>query len=424
MDERKIIFQLKDGVTIDEMRDIFSFVEDFPNRLYEIQDKLNIYSEKAPEEFRPYLIEEADKLFDELIYPFLSDTEKQLYRTYVIKVDTERALRLFRRLERSKRVDYVQYALDYVLQYAAIEPSASVNPGLTRIECPTAWYTSTGEGVVVAIVDSGVDYRHNYLINNMWDGNALHGDDFVAAPGQQKNTLDRFGHGTLCAGIVSAANDSLIKVSVAPMAKIMAVKIFDRSGTGVPVAADTVACANAIKFAADNKAKVISNSWTAKNPHSNDFALRKGIDHAYSQGCIMVFAAGNQGVDIKDRFPASYEKVISVAGTTDSDGLLNRSNFGELITIAAPGEKIISLRYETLDQISEASGTSMACPHVAGVIALLFEINKNFTFCQIKDILIEAGVPISVGVPLGKNRRVNAAASVKRAVEIAKTMLP
>lgn len=424
MDEKKIIFQLKDGVTIEEMEDIISFTGHFPQRLYDIQDKVNVFLEKAPDEFRPYLTEEPDKWFDQLIYPLLSDIEKELYRTYFIKVDKLSAFELFERIERSERVDYVQYAVDYVLQYTATAASASVNPGLIRIEGPAAWCTSQGECVVVAVIDSGVDYRHHYLRNNMWHGNSIHGEDFVAAPGQPKNTLDRYGHGTLCAGIVSAANDQFIKVSVAPMAKIMVVKIFDTSRPGVPVAADTIACANAIKFAADNKAKVISNSWTAKKPHSNDFALKKGIDYAYSRGCIPVFAAGNQGVNISGRFPASYEKVISVAATTDGDGLLNLSNYGELITIAAPGEKIISLRFDTLDQISEASGTSMACPHVAGVIALLFKINKNFTFCQIKDILTEAGVPISVGVPLGKNRRINAAESVKLAVKIARTMLP
>ena len=266
------------------------------------------------------------------------------------------------------------------------------------IDAPEAWATYTGNHeVFVAVVDTGVYYGHRDLKNNMWvndeefegqadiddDGNGyvddIYGYDFSSTWGpRSSDPNDTNGHGTHCAGIIAAEGNNGIDISgVCWQAKIMAVKF---SSGGEVTWWDAVP---ALVYATDNGADVISCSWMS-DPSA---ALMDAIDYAYNQGVIIVASAGNDNVDIP-YYPAAYDHVIAVGATDANDHRAlwydaYGSNYGDWVDIAAPGSHILSLRAAGTGSADKLypygdpdattilmSGTSMACPQVAGLAAL------------------------------------------------------
>ena len=237
------------------------------------------------------------------------------------------------------------------------------------IDAPEAWDVNTGSPeIIVAVVDTGVDYNHRDLINNMWtDSNGYHGYDFV---NNVNYPMDDHGHGTHCAGIIAAdGNNGLDITGVCWNTKIMAIKFLDENGYG-----STSNAVKAFYYAVENGADVISNSWIG---YYLSESLEEAIEYAHSQGVIMVAALGNEGWQYTG-IPAYYDHVVGTAATNSSDQKPWFSNYGDWCDIAAPGVDVLSLRangtsmgtvYDSYTTI--ASGTSMACPHVAGVMALI-----------------------------------------------------
>jgi len=286
------------------------------------------------------------------------------------------------------------------------------------IDAPEAWDIHTGSSkVVVAVVDSGVDYRHRDLQGNIWvnsseipdngiddDDNGyiddIYGYDFI---NNDSDPIDDLGHGTHCSGIIAArGNNGLDVAGVCWNAKIMALKFLNAAGQGYTSDAVT-----AFYYAVENGADVISSSWGGGNYSET---LKEAIDYAHSQGVIMVAAAGN-GYSDTPHYPACYEHMIAVAATNSNDAKPSFSNYGDWVDIAAPGVDILSLRasgtsggtpYDSYTTI--ATGTSMACPHVAGACALLLSFNATLTSGEVNDILMETGDPISPGICLSDGR--------------------
>lgn len=272
------------------------------------------------------------------------------------------------------------------------------------IDAPEAWTLSTGQDVVVAVIDSGVDYTHPDLIQNMWintgeiagngiddDGNGFiddyHGYDFVNNDG---DPFDDDGHGTHVAGTIAAVgdNDTGI-VGVAPDAKIMALKFLDASGAG-----STFDAIQAIEYAILMGADITNNSWGGGGYSS---ALQEAIAAANDAGQLFVAAAGNSAsnIDFFPSYPASYDldNIISVASTDDNDSLSSFSNYGATsVDLAAPGSDI----YSTIPGGGYASfnGTSMASPHVAGVAALLLAQNPDLTPAELKQKILDTVDPL------------------------------
>ncbi|MHC4737615.1 MAG: S8 family serine peptidase [Planctomycetota bacterium] len=272
------------------------------------------------------------------------------------------------------------------------------------IDAPGAWDVNTGsDRIVVAVIDTGVDYNHRDLLGNIWfntdeipgnglddDGNGriddIHGYDFI---NEDSDPKDDNGHGTHCAGIIAAeGNNGLDTTGVCWNTRIMALKFLSSAGTG-----NLTNAVRAFYYAVENGADVASNSWIG-GPYIE--TVQQAINYAYSQGVIMVAAAGNGNTTVPF-YPAYYDNVISVAATDSDDNRAAFSNYGDWIDIAAPGVDILSLRakdtsigtvYDPYTTI--LSGTSMSCPHIAAACALLVGIRPGISIDSIEQAMAES----------------------------------
>ncbi len=298
-------------------------------------------------------------------------------------------------------VDFAE--ADSVIQYAktANDTYASQQWALNTIGASTAWnYTTGSKQIIVAVVDTGVDYNHSDLAANIWKntkeiaGNGVdddhdgyiddyYGYNFSSSNG---NPLDDNGHGTHVAGIIGAVgNNSTGVAGVNWNVQIMALKFMDSSGSGY-----TSNAVSAIYYAVNHGAKVINDSWGGG---SYDSALASAIQYAQSNGVIVVNAAGNSSTNIDNSpfYPASinYSNVITVAATDQSNNLASFSNYGaNTVDIAAPGVSILSTY--TSNRYATMSGTSMAAPCVSGAAALLWSEHPTWSYSQVINALLSS----------------------------------
>jgi subtilisin family serine protease len=258
------------------------------------------------------------------------------------------------------------------------------------IDAPEAWATTTGSSsVIVAVIDTGIDYTHPDLAANIWTDPATgyHGYDYV---NYDNDPMDDHGHGTHCAGTVGAVGNNGVGVAgVNWNVKIMAVKFLDSTGRGY-----TSDAISAIQYANSHGAQVISNSWGGDGYSQS---LKDAID---ASPTVVICAAGNDGkdTDTSPNYPSAYtsSNIIAVAATDDNDALAAFSNYGATsVDVAAPGVLIYSTypgnRYVNM------SGTSMATPHVAGVTALVKAAVPSYTVAQIKAVILN-GVDLKSGL--------------------------
>jgi len=263
-------------------------------------------------------------------------------------------------IENIKKNQKVEYVVDDSVVHAAV---GEVTPwGVDRIGADLVWSNNKGNGVKVAIIDTGIDKDHPDL-----QANIKGGFNFVSnhhrRPADPEKWDDDNGHGTHCAGIVAAVDNDIGVIGVAPEAYLYGVKVLDRTGSGYE--SDVIA---GIQWSRDNGMQVISMSLSSSSDSS---PLHEACDKAYyDAGIVVVAAAGNSGPrDNTVLYPAKYESVIAVSATDDGDSLAGFSSIGPEVELAAPGVSIYSTYkgggYATME------GTSMACPHVAGTAALV-----------------------------------------------------
>ncbi len=242
------------------------------------------------------------------------------------------------------------------------DPYYSEQWHLQRIGAARAWDVTAGSpGVMVAIVDSGVDAAHPEL-----SGRVLGGYDFVEDDG---DASDANGHGTHVAGIVAASGDNGVGVAgVAWRTSILPVRVLDESGYGYY--SDVIA---GIRYAADQSADVINLSLGGS---ARSQALQEAVDYAHTKGSIVVAAAGNDGLDSLS-YPAACQYVIGVGASGQDDLPTSFSNRGKDLDLLAPGASIYSTfpnnRYVKL------SGTSMAAPQVTGTLAMLLSVRPGLS---------------------------------------------
>jgi hypothetical protein len=232
-----------------------------------------------------------------------------------------------------------------------------------------------GDGVNVAIVDTGIDYNHPDL-----DGNYVGGADFV---NNDSDPMDDHGHGTHVAGTVAAEDDNLGVVGVAPKALLYGVKVLSNTGSGSW--SNIIA---GIQWAVDNGIQVTNNSYGGSAYPGT--IVQSAFDNSYAQGVLHVAAAGNSGACPPSGdtvgYPAKFASVIAVAATSSTDARACFSSTGPAVEIAAPGSSINSTRRG--GGYTSMSGTSMASPHVAGVAALVIAASE-MTNVQVRQRLVE-----------------------------------
>jgi len=253
---------------------------------------------------------------------------------------------------------------------------------------PGAWgQGATGQGITIAVIDTGVALAHPDLQDNLVSGyNAITQSE---APGANR---DNNGHGTHVAGIAAAVRNNVGVVGVAYRAKIMPIKAMDAIGEGYD---DAIAAG--IVWAADHGAKIINLSvGTEHGSHSSDI-LSKSIAYAYNKGCLLIAAAGNYDPDKEGNpgvsYPASDPDVLAVAATDQANNVANYSVTGPEVDLSAPGDSIISTWWSktTGSGYATSSGTSMAAPFVSGEAALIWSQHPAWSRDQVIKVL-EAGV--------------------------------
>ncbi|MFB2892338.1 S8 family peptidase [Aerosakkonemataceae cyanobacterium BLCC-F50] len=282
--------------------------------------------------------------------------------------------------------------------------------GLDMIKAPEVWQRGvTGQGIVVAVIDSGVDYFHPDLDNNIWvntreiAGNGIDDDrngfvddirgwDFVF---DDSTPLDIDGHGTHVAGIIAAENNNFGATGVAFNAKIMPVKVLERfpeddlaSGTDDDVAAG-------IRYAVNNGARIINLSLGGSSTLPKTAAA---IKDAFEKGVVVVSSSGNDR-DFAPEYPSRYATHFGIAvGAVDRNKVIpafsNDAGFTPIDYVVAPGVDVYST--SDFDRYETKTGTSMAAPHVAGTAALILSANPNLSPTLLENILTTTANPVGL----------------------------
>lgn len=324
---------------------------------------------------------------------------------------------------------------------------------VTKINAQLVWALGlNGEGVIVAVIDTGVNYNHLDLVDNVWEHPEYpyHGWNYV---NNSNNPMDDQGHGTHCAGTVAGDGSAGSQTGVAPGATIMCLKVLDSQGGG-----NQSSVWSAVQFSIENGAHVLSLSLGWQHSWGpNRSAFRQAFDSALAAGLVASVAAGNEG-DQQGSYPipdnvrtpgdcpppwlhpdqtltGGISSVVCVGATDSGDGLAGFSSRGPLTwsaiapfndyayqpgmglirpDVSAPGVSIKSLaHYSNTGYESGWSGTSMATPAVAGVMALMMQKNMGITPAQISQILEETTLVLTPGKNNNSGSgRVNALAAV------------
>ncbi|MGB2983559.1 MAG: S8 family serine peptidase [Candidatus Bipolaricaulia bacterium] len=265
-----------------------------------------------------------------------------------------------------------------------------VSWGLVRILAPEAWAITHGDAdVVVAVIDSGIDYSIDQIKGSLWvnaleiPGNRIDDDrngyvddvrgwDFRDGDNDSLSGSALHHHGTIVASIIAAQPGDLPIVGVAPGVRIMDVRFLDSSNTFR--ASDWKTFAEAIEYAVDNGADIINMSIFANGRPPRDF--EQALERASSRGVIIVGITGNKG-DAQVMYPGKYDSVLAVSATTETDLLASFSNRGSEVALCAPGQSITSLTKG--GRATTQSGTSFAAPHVSGILALLLSVDPHIS---------------------------------------------
>ncbi len=346
--------------------------------------KVSVVAGEILVKFKPEVEEET---IDKINKKFGVEIKKKLRikNTYRLKVPPAKTINEM--LRKYKEDPNVEFAEPNYIRKAFVNPNDpySTDPpqwGIHKIQAPQAWDTETGEeSVVIAILDTGVDYDHEDLAGNMWDdGGGRCGYDAVNNDFDPDDDHSE-SHGTHCAGIAAAVTHNATGIAgVSWKSEIMAVKVLDENGSG------TLAWElDGIDYAVDNGADIISMSFgTVTYPPPSSEQEQNAINVAYNKGCLIVAASGNDNQPYV-AYPAAYENVVAVGASDEGDercdsvdwGAGYGSNYGEELDVMAPGNNILSTVIMGTgigfgdNNYDYMNGTSMSTPFVSGLGALI-----------------------------------------------------
>lgn len=389
--EAEVLVRFKPNVTVEDIKRIAARNNDIMED--EIESVRGLVSINDLDDASPESVAEQ--------YSGISDLVEYAHPNYEIRLEphssepTRRDL-VYRRVENGPNDP------QFDQQWALNNSGQDGGKERADIDALAAWLKTQGsEDVVVAVLDTGVDYTHTDLVSNMWtrpDTMPQYADDelgsFDDVHGFDADTnagdpMDDNGHGTHCAGIIGAeGNNGEGIAGINWNVRIMPLKFLGRGGYG-----STKNAIEAINYAIDRKQKgvnirVINASW-GSTQYSR--ALEDAIRAAGEQGILFVAAAGNSSTDNDRRahYPSNYNlpNVISVAAVDRTDSLTSFSNYGaKTVHIAAPGRDILSTWLN--NSYREASGTSMAAPQVSGVAALILSSEPSLSVGKLRDRIL------------------------------------
>lgn len=259
---------------------------------------------------------------------------------------------------------------------------------INKLQCVEAWKDTKGKGVIVAVLDAGINQKHE-----MFKQDVMTGYSYVSPRGANTDALHQ--HGQSVASCVRA---------VAPEASILPVRV-----SGARNSAAALDIVKGINYAVNNGAHVITVSYFNI---AGVKEVKEACEYAATKNIIVVIATGNSGKEISLN---AAKNVIIVSGSTASDTIWDKSNYGSCVDLTAPCEKV-GLAGITPNQYGTGSGTSYAAPTVAGVVALIKSINLTLSFIEAKKILLDSCDKL-LDAPVNKQGagRVNALSAVNRA---------
>ncbi len=300
--------------------------------------------------------------------------------------------------------------------FPEVAPLSGTDWGLDAIGAPKVWQQEyTGKGVVVAVIDSGVDYTHPDIDDNLWfneseiPGNGIDDDnngfiddwrgwDFLDDDNDPRDTDPLGGHGTHVAGIIAGENNYFGVTGVAPDAKIMAIRSLGTFG------GEEDPITGGIRYAVDNGADVINLSLGSQGENPG---ISEAVRYANENGVVVVMASGNDGLSAisgSQRFsqkvyPAQLASEVGLAvGAVEKNKAIadfsNRAGSTPQNYVVAPGKEVYSSLLSDRYEFSE--GTSMAAPHIAGVAALILSANPNLNPAQVADLITSTANPFAV----------------------------
>lgn len=314
----------------------------------------------------------------------------------VVDLDSKRQVQILANLVSNPNIEWVvpNFKL-HAFGDTQSAPTLKDQWAITKVQAAKAWDRATNKGrrnIIVAVIDTGVDYRHKNLAPNMIAGYDFRDND---SDPTDETSAQNPGHGTHCAGIVAATGliDGGI-IGMGPEVSMMPLRFLGSDGSG-----DLNAAIRAIDYAIEKGAHVISASWGATVPRAQAQALVEAIQRADDKGVIFVAAAANDGRsnDKTEVYPANAgtPNMISVAASGSTDAKPSWSNYGKAtVHLASPGEKIMSTL--PADKFGELSGTSMATPLVSGLVAFLKAQDSSLTGAQIRALLQTTGAKVAI----------------------------
>lgn len=404
----EVLVRFRAGTTVDKMKAVARRLQD------RVEDEIEAVDGLA-------LIEgEESETAEEVAaqYRSLSELVEYAEPSYEINLDDQELLR-----NSSAHPDDPMFGEQWSLE------NTGQNGGKAQadISALRAWAKTTGsDKVVVAVIDSGVDYTHQDLMNNIWvrppDINEYTDDELGTiddtygfnAVNDNGDPMDQNGHGTHCAGIIGAEGSNGLGIAgVNWKVEIMPLKFIDASGAGT-----TKDAIKAINYVIDRKragvnVRIISASW-GSTMYSK--ALEDVIREAGEEGILFIAASGNSSADAdkSPHYPASYDlpNVLSIAALNRHDELAPFSNYGaKRVHIAAPGAEILSTWLN--GEFREASGTSMATPEVSGVAALVLSAEPDLSMKALRERLLKSVDKLdSLNGKVSSGGRINAARAV------------
>jgi len=307
-----------------------------------------------------------------------------------------------RRYRANPNVEFAEPDAVAQVSLTPTDPRWSEQWGMLKISAPEGWETAhTSTDVVVAVLDTGIDFTHPDLQGNLWTdpGTGAHGFtamDGVLAPGGE----DDHGHGTHVAGIIGAvANNGIGVAGMTWQVQLLSMKFLGSGGTGD--VSDAILCFDKLVELSQQgfNVRLANCSWSF-GLYSQ--ALLEAIQRAEAAGVLSVCAAGNRynNIDVEPAYPASYPGggIVSVLATDQDDASPIFSSYGlASVDLAAPGEEILSTVPTGTCAMCDpsgyrlGSGTSMSTPHVVGALAAVFQINPLLTPAEARDLLLDPG---------------------------------